>query len=87
MPNAQICDFREDFITDGYIEKSVKLGEILVSPVCAKYEVDGVSGSKVFWLVMLKTRKNFDFAGHVYDFVSNQVLHPDLIKSHQTQRQ
>jgi hypothetical protein len=56
----------------GYIEKDVQLGEILVSPVRVKYEIDDVAHSRVNWLVSLKKRRNFDFAGHLLDIVNSQ---------------
>jgi hypothetical protein len=58
---------------NGSIDKSVKFGEILVAPVCAKYINDGVNSSKVFWVVTLKTRRCLDFSGHLYDIVTAQV--------------
>jgi hypothetical protein len=69
----RVCDFRSDYTLLGYIERAVQLGEILVSPVCAKYTLDGAECTIVYWLVMLRTRRNFDFAGHVADTISNQV--------------
>jgi len=74
IPLSRVCDFRSDYVLTGYIEKSIKLGEIFVSPVCVRYTVDEVDCSAVFWLVVLKTRRCFDFSGHVYDIVSTQVI-------------
>jgi hypothetical protein len=74
--NVEVCDFRcSDGYGDlGYIEKPVQLGEILVSPVCAKYTLDDVEQSMVFWLVMFRPRRSFDFAGHISDIISQQVI-------------
>jgi hypothetical protein len=70
---VQVVDFRQNLDSITFVEKTVKLGEILVSPVCAKYDVAGVGHSKVFWLVVVKTRRCFDLAGHIHDIVTNQV--------------
>jgi hypothetical protein len=61
IPLTRVCDFRSDYALTGYVEHSVKLGEIVVSPVCARYTVDDIEHSSVYWLVLVKTRRCFDF--------------------------
>jgi hypothetical protein len=73
IPLDKVCDFRKNYALLGYVEQSVKLGEIVVSPVYAKYTVDGADQTMVYWLVMIKTRRCFDFSGHVSDIVATQV--------------
>jgi hypothetical protein len=76
IPLDKVCDFRNGEGMLGYVEKSAQLGETLVAPVCVKYEIEGVETSKVFWLVLLKTRRCFDFSGHIGDIVAKEVFAP-----------
>jgi hypothetical protein len=79
IPLSRVCDFRSDYALTGYLEQSTKLGEMVVSPVCVRYTVDEVDCSAVFWMVLLKTRRCFDFSGHVWDIVSTQVIFIDIL--------
>jgi hypothetical protein len=74
IPLEKICDFRNGYNGVGYTEKSVKLGEILVCPVCTKYSIADAEQTMVFWLVIYKARRCFDFSGHVSDIISTQVF-------------
>jgi hypothetical protein len=58
------------------LECPVDVGEILVSPVTASFTTTAagpegaVASRRTYWLVMLKTRICYDFAGHVHSLVT-----------------
>lgn len=66
IPFNSVCDFREGVMGSCKVQRPVSVGEILVSPVTASYEdKEGEAQRKTFWLVMLKTRRCYDFCGHL----------------------
>ena len=65
MDTDIIKDFRQDSEKMKKIKRSVPVGANLVAPVCASFEEDGEELIMGFWLVMFKSKKNYDFGGHM----------------------
>lgn len=70
MPHDVVYDFREEMSVMQYENRVIKVGEILVVPVHARYKEGGEPRRKSFWMVILKTRKNYDFVGHVMSIIN-----------------
>lgn len=64
------------FVKDSDQEKTaptiVPLGEIFVAPVRTDIDKGGMQDSGNFWLVMMKTRRGFDFVGHIKKILLKQ---------------
>lgn len=81
LPRDCLCTFRTEEERDRVNEEMLPLGEIFLSPVHVKRfshktgEADGKGrrGDQVtmdnFWLVLLKTRRSFDFVGHIREML------------------
>lgn len=62
-PNTEASDLPE-------IRKKIRLGDIFLSPVRVKMEKVGTEEPhvyRVYWLIMFRSIRNFDFTGHIED--------------------
>lgn len=59
----------EDDADEVYHTRQVPLCDVYLAPV----RVTGGQGNKVFWLVMARTRRCFDFLGHIQDIYESNA--------------
>lgn len=68
IPFDVVCDFRDNGGAD-MNQRVTSVGEILVSPITVRYKMNGNDMRKTYWMVILRTRRCYDFAGHLFSLV------------------
>lgn len=65
IPHESVCDFREGALDSNCMTIPVDFAEILLAPVIVSFDDEHGPCKKMFWVVTLKTRRGYDFPGHL----------------------